>query len=336
MTLLDIPMPPPMGPDPERDGYGRYLLTDPISGRKRAYTRVSTLKSKSSDTFGLDKWKMRTAIMGVAYDQSSRGLLLSRLLELADREGEMPDRSWKEAVNKIADDAFDTGGGNDASARGTALHAWTEWLDLGLGALAHVPEMFRPYCEVYLSTLAENRIEVVPELIEKIVVNLAYDVAGQFDRVYRLLDGSLVLGDLKSGANITIGWREIAQQMAGYQTAEYMLDEDTGEWVPTPDMRTDYAIIVHVPVMEPQPRAEIVTIPLAKGRTFLNTSLEVMHIQRDRDMGHFTLPTPEGILSDLINQATTEQQLADLYEQFSEVWTDAHTMLGKRRLSSVK
>lgn len=335
MTLLDIPMPPAMGPDPERDGWGRYLLTDPITGRKRAYTRVSTLKSKSTDSFGIDKWKMRMALMGVAYDQSGHGRLLRTLLELADREGEMPERSWKEALNKVADEAFDTGGGNDASAMGTALHAWTEWLDLGLGTLEQVPEMFRPYCEAYLSTLAENRIEVVPELIEKIVVNLAYDVAGQFDRVYRLLDGSLVLGDLKSGANITIGWREIAQQMAGYQTAEYMLD-DEDNWVPTPDMRTDYAIIVHVPVMEPQPRAEIVTIPLAKGRTFLNTSLDVMHIQRDRDMGHFTLPTPEGILSDLINQATAEQELAELYEKFSEVWTDAHTLLGKRRLSSVK
>ena len=347
MTVQDIPMPPLLRAEPERNRWGQYVLLDPVTGQKRAYQRVSTLKSMMQDTYGLNQWKVRTTLQGLAYHQLATAeqvaqvggsRIMDRLVELIRQEDDLPPTDFNQALNKLAEEAFDIGGGKWAADMGTALHAWCEFVDLGIGTVEDVPELFRPYVQAYLDELAAHGIVVLPDFIERIVVNLVFEVAGTFDRIYRLADDTLAVGDIKSGKDIRYGWLEIAQQMAAYETAEYMLD-DNDDWVPTPDVRGDFAVIAHVPVTNPTPKCDLVLMPLAPGREALITSADVRTWRKekfDQVAGNMKLPAPDSLLVAAINQATSTEDLAALYEQHSQIWTDAHTLLGKRRMAKVQ
>ena len=341
VNLEDIPLPPRMGKEPKRDYMGRYILPDPSTGSEEAWTRVSTLKSKSSDKAGLEKWKMRLTLTGIAaealeaQDNGRDPLLVEKLINLAADEGSMPDREYNKQLQAVADHAFDLGGGNRAAKMGTALHAWCEWVDRGLGEAGDVPKMFQPYVVAYQAALLEANILVCPELIEQVVINQAYGVAGTFDRAYMLSDESIVLADIKSGKDVKFGWQEIAQQMAAYQTSEFMFDQEKGEWVEPPPFRTDYALIIHVPVMAPVPKVHIIPISLAKGRTYLTVSKQVSELQRDRDMGSFQIPSTSTALVAQINAVQSREELVTLWEQNTKDWTTSHTLLGKRRLATI-
>ena len=50
----------------ERDGWGRYKLPHPASGRKQAWTRATTFAKSISDTFALSQWSQRMALKGAA------------------------------------------------------------------------------------------------------------------------------------------------------------------------------------------------------------------------------------------------------------------------------
>lgn len=349
MTVQDIPMPPTIRPDPARDRWGRYVLHSPVTGEKQSYTRVSTLKSAMQDTYGLNQWKLRTTLQGIGYHQLATDeqvkanggtRIIDRLTRLVAEEDDMTPTNYNRALEALVDEAFDIGGGKWAADMGTALHAWCEFVDLGLGTVEDVPAMFRSHVQAYLDAIKAAGILVRPEYIERIVVNEAFGVAGTFDRVYELADGTLAVGDIKSGKSIDLGWLEIAQQMAAYQTADAMLD-DADEWVELPDLRIDYAVIAHVPVTIEPARCTLVPIPLAPGRSALIDSQTVRNWreterkQRTTFGTEFQLPTPASLLNQAINAAGSAEELAALYEQHSEIWTDAHTLLGKRRLSSV-
>ncbi len=341
--LYDIPMPELPRLEPARNRWGQYMLNAPDSGKKRAYVRVSTLKEQMQQTYGLDKWKMRTVAQGLAYEAQAtdeqmggRARILDRLVALVGQEGELEERDFNAALAKLAEEAFVVGGGTYAAQVGTAFHAWAEWGDLGLGTADDMPDMFAPWYRAYRAELAAYGITILVEYIERVVVNVAYDVAGTLDRVFQLHDGTLVLGDVKSGKDIRMGWLEIAQQLAAYQTAEYMLD-DSDEWVEPPNVRTDIALVAHVPILaEPYvPTASLVPFDLAKGRSALTHSAGVYEWRKDREPGDFEIPSPGAELVALINAAGSAEELGALYEQHAQVWTDSHTMLGNRRLSKI-
>lgn len=349
MTVQDIPLPPTIRPDPARDRWGRYVLESPVTGEKQSYTRVSTLKSAMQDTYGLNQWKLRTTLQGIGYHQlateeqvkaNGGTRLVDRITRLVAEEADMSPTNFTRALGDLVDEAFDIGGGKWAADMGTAFHAWGEFVDLGLGTIEEVPLMFRSHVQAYLDAIAAAGILVHPEYIERIIVNEAYGVAGTFDRVYQLADGTLAVGDIKSGKSIDLGWLEIAQQMAAYQTADVMLN-DADEWVPLPELRTDFAVIAHCPITIEPARCNLVTIPLKHGREALDDSLAVRSWrtfeQKNRTTfsTEFTMPTPTTILVSRINTASTADELAALYDEYSEIWTDAHTLLGKRRLSRV-
>lgn len=349
MTVQDIPLPPTIRPDPPRDQWGRYVLTSPVTNERQSYTRVSTLKSAMQDTYGLNQWKLRTTLQGLAYHQLATdeqvaahggSRVFDRLVALVKDEDDMSPTNFKRALGQLVDEAFDIGGGKWASDMGTALHAWCEFVDLELGTVEEVPDMFRSHVQAYLDALAKAGILVRKEYIERIVVNEAYGVAGTFDRVYELADGTLAVGDIKSGSSIDLGWLEIAQQMAAYQTADAMLD-DSDEWTELPELRTDFAVIAHCPITIEPARCRLVPMPLAEGRSALNSSAEVRRWreqerkQKTTFDTQFKLPSADTLLVAAINKATTAAELGALYEQHEAIWTDAHTLLGKRRLAKV-
>jgi hypothetical protein len=99
-------------------------------------------------------------------------------------------------------------------------------------------------------------LEIVPELIERIVVYPERRIAGRFDRIVRRkVDGRHAILDLKSGKSAIDYPHSLAIQLAGYSNAPLMaiLAEDetsTENFEPLPDMDLDLGYVIHLPSPE--------------------------------------------------------------------------------------
>jgi hypothetical protein len=208
---------------------------------------VTAVAKVPEDTNGLTNWIKRQIVTGMA--------LTPRLVENAAAHHQ--DR---EQLDAIAEEAMAAAGANDKAARGTAAHRITESHDTGafvvdtsLSAqvLAHWPTL-----------LARHGLEVVPELIERVVVHPEHRIAGRFDRIVRCPDGALRVLDLKTGDKAVRYPHSMAVQLALYANAplfavmneagtEATEFDDTQHFDPRIDWHKGY--VVHLPA-EGEPR----------------------------------------------------------------------------------
>ncbi|MBA2280683.1 MAG: hypothetical protein H0W25_05535, partial [Acidimicrobiia bacterium] len=217
---------------PERDRYGRYMIPDPHTGRKRAWTRATTVASTLSDKFGLQQWAQRMTAIG-----------LTRRADLYARVAATPIDD-KQAMNRLVDEAKEAAAASAGANVGTALHSFTERLDRGEDVLAPAP--WDADLEVYRTTMAGAGVVVVPRMIEVIVTLPELGVAGTFDRVVTVPGGELPLvADLKSGG--FLDWCEISIQLALYAHAETIYDLATGQHLPIPALDQERALVMHLP-----------------------------------------------------------------------------------------
>lgn len=230
-------------PDPDRDRWGRYVM------QGQSYTRATTFAKMGSNTFAIGQWQERNVIVG----------LTKRPDLLALAEG-LEVKRHRDQLNKIAEQAKDAAGQKIAANLGTAYHAFTERLDAGLIQLADVPEKYRRRVQQYAQTVHGAGLITRPEWIERTtavtaeMVAAPVPVAGTLDRIFRLPDGSLVIGDLKTGSSLEYGMAEIEVQLALYAHGVNrfgLFDWNTKTWQPVNAMgdtvRTDFAIVIHLP-----------------------------------------------------------------------------------------
>jgi hypothetical protein len=245
--------------DIARDRWGRYLLPHPDTGKVEPWTRATTFAKSISDTFTLSQWSQRMVAKGLA--------IRPDLLALAHHLDVKGDR---DKLNQVCEDAKAAAGNKVAANLGTALHAFSENLDRGMD-IATVPEPHRADLEAYQAACQAAGVRVVPEMIERQTVLPAFDVGGTFDRVLSLSgiepwfqreltdagynvaapDGSLVIGDVKSGQDLQYGWNEIAIQLAIYALGvrhSGVWDRQGKRWEPPRPVRLDFAIVMHLPV----------------------------------------------------------------------------------------
>jgi hypothetical protein len=229
----------PSKPDVERDGYGRYLLPDPETGKKRSWQRTTTFTKMASDTFNLTQWQMRNVAKGISAREDLRAAV-----------GPLDIRSDAKKLNELCEHAKEAAGGNAAANRGTALHTMTEGVD-ETGSYDDVAPEYVHRIRQYRAALVINGIGILPEMIERVIVNKAYDVAGMFDRVVSLPDGTFAVFDLKTGRTLAYGQNEIAIQLATYAdgfNSHGVYDLDSKTWTdPGFKVRTDIAIVAHLP-----------------------------------------------------------------------------------------
>lgn len=237
-----------------RDGYGRYLLPDPKNPnakKPKAFTRATTFAKSISDTFALSKWGERMGGKGLAQNPD----LLMRIASL-DLDND------KKEINAAFDEAKNRAGAKTAANLGTALHAFSEQVDRGQSPV--IPEPYDKDIDAYTTLLDAHGLEIVPELIERIVLEPTYGIAGTFDRIVRLTRdlevvmpdgtvaalaaGDLIVLDLKTGRDLSYGWNEIAIQLAIYANAQYIYNRRENKLDPMPDVRTDVALVLHLPV----------------------------------------------------------------------------------------
>lgn len=220
--------------DFQRDRWGRPLIVPVDGGKPVAYARFSVHGQCLEDRFGLEKWKLRTAGIGLA----KRADLFAQVAACpADDNKRLDD---------LLQAALEAGGSTIGAGLGTALHEFTQRWDQKQLVIADIPEPWNEDVLAYQTAIDAHHLEVVPELIE---VNLVHDelkLAGTSDRFYRRSDGRLICADLKTGKSIGPNPLAYIVQLAAYATS-VRYDIETGARQPIGDVDTTLGLLVHLP-----------------------------------------------------------------------------------------
>ena len=334
--------------NPQMDRYGRYLLPNPVTGKVEGHTRVTTGAGTLDETSGLERWKMRNVVKGIATEPA--------MLDAIDWYSE--PREINRDLDKIAEKAQILAGSADAAELGTALHAWLEALDGGIIGIDDVPEVFRPKVDAYVAALDRHGIKPIPEFIERLVYNPDTGWVGRLDRVYLLADGTMVIGDVKTAKDMRYSWLKVAVQLADYAGASHVMSLDGTEWIPVEQAGLNvggndapFAVVAHVPSNGSTCTME--TVDLSVGRRAMELATEVRELRAAAAgivPGQWELPelveTPAPAYPDdssfldgvkaQIAEATSQDDIAAIWERFSDVWTDELTVLGQARIAEIE
>jgi len=251
--------------DAPRDRWGRYLIVAP-DGKQRSYTRVTTIAKAPSEEGALKAWSNRMVATG----------LVRRPDLLAAASTKLDDKG---ALGKICDQAIEAAGAHSRANFGTALHALTEQLDLG-----NKPEILpglKADIDAYHATLANCGVGIDTRYVEQVVIHDAREYEGTLDRVCTI-DGVSYIADLKTGADLSYAWREIATQLALYADAEHCYDWRTGERTPMPTIDHNRAVVIHLPAGTG--KCDLYWIDLEAGRAGYELAFAVRTWRKRQDM----------------------------------------------------
>lgn len=217
-------------PEEPRGQYSRYILPRG-DGQAMEYTRTTTLVGTVDSGVGLMVWAKYRAAWGVA----QRDDLIARL-----RAVPVDD---KITIREVCDKAELIAGTDAAANDGTAAHAVLQRVDQG-EPIENIHPYYQPLVRNYQAELAAKGITVIPEYVERTCRCAHLDTAGKPDNIYRLADGSLVIGDKKTTSDLARAERAISSQLGIYANCEHMWDYVAGRYEPMPPVRKDFALIV--------------------------------------------------------------------------------------------
>lgn len=243
-------------PEPARrviqfDGWGRYKLPDPETGKEISWTRVTTLAGALEDQYHLSRWGRRKVLEGIVVDKG----LVSLAEQAFQIHGYDPQSTdGKKAVDEVADAAIDVAGAHKGADRGTMLHSVTEDQNQGNRDQAlqrAAAEGVEGNLAAYNEALAKYRITVVPDFMERVICVPSLKVVGRLDNLVREMGLDLLrVFDLKSQKTMDFGAMKIAIQLAIYANGYAMFNEDTWEWEEMPLVDKELATVCHLPVLE--------------------------------------------------------------------------------------
>jgi len=306
-----------------RDRWGRPQVVPPDGGKPTAYTRCTTYVSVLEDTFNLNKWMQRMVATGLA---GRPDLLLAV-------SGAQDD---KNALNKICDDAREAAQASAAATTGTALHSLTEILDRG-GDMPPVPEAYKADIEAYQQATSD----LTAQYIEQFTVLDDLKIGGTPDRIVQL-NGQTFIADIKTGG-IEYGIGKIAMQLAVYSRSQgYRFD--TNERFSLGNINQDTGIIIHLPAGKGT--CELVEVDLNAGWQAVQIATQVREWRKRKDLSRplaqgpqpapAASPEPERdmavvYLEDKIANATSLEELRQLWVDHQTIWSDDQTSLAAAR-----
>lgn len=286
-----------------RDRWGRYLVLPPGATKPIGYTRVTTIAKTLDDGGGLLPWKATATVVGAL----RRPGLLARWQQLLT---EHPDPWYssdesKATAKKLVEDCALAGGSADRAEIGTALHAMVEArLRGGFDMVNLQPSMLADLEAFHAAT---NRAGLVfdARYIEATVVLDDHKVAGTADQLAVSVPGyGLMVGDLKTGANLDYSWQAIAVQLAAYANASAVYrqgdatdgSDDTRDSMPA--ISRTHGLVIHLPAGEA--RCELHIIDLAAGWDAFQLAMQVRAWRSNKKLvvgyqppsGTTTTPTP--------------------------------------------
>jgi hypothetical protein len=219
--------------DVPRDRWGRPLIVPPGDRKPIAYTRASTLAKALDNGNALANWKQRMTALGLAVRPDLMALVHTKTAE--DRKD----------LDNICEQALVAAGGEARANMGTALHALSEEVDRGIWPTADEAMMrdLTAYAE------AVNLAGLRPLAMEGFVVQDQLQVAGTYDRIWQMADGTIVVGDLKTGDSAaTYGLGAVQIQTAVYaHGTPYTHDAGRGKALADLGVSQTLALLVHLP-----------------------------------------------------------------------------------------
>lgn len=327
-------------PDPARDQWGRYLLPNPATGlysddgseatRRNGWMRATTFAKSAADTYALTRYDERLTLVGAT--------LRPDVVALAHGKDV---REHKQELNRLVTQVKDAAGAKVAANIGTAVHGFTELWDSGQVTIEQAAShQYVDYLRSYQRALNDAQLEPVPGLIERTTfVNEWGGLAGTFDRVlYHRPTNTYLIGDLKTGRDLSYGRMEIAVQLALYAhgiNAHGVFDWLTGKWVPPMPkhagpvkVRTDYGVVMHLPIQGPDAgKCTFKRVNLAAGWDAARVCGDVISSRKRKDYmdDEFALPmtpyAPELPSADaedwdgLFSSVTAKEQATALWRQ---------------------
>lgn len=292
------------------------------------YTRATTLAGAIDDKSGLMLWKQRLTALGLV----DRRDLLTAIAAT--------DPGDKKALNRLVEEAAEHAGATAAATIGTALHTFTERIDLGLD-VGPVPAGLEADLHAYRAFTAAAAWHV--EAVEVFLVNHAYTVAGTADRIVRI-DGRNYIADVKSSQSV-----DFVQSWAA-QTAIYAnsLPWDYGKGCTVPwgvdgqpeAPSKDRALIIHMPAG--QGRCSAYWIDIKAGWDAVRLAVRVREYRAKRDL--LTAYQPgEASLEDAVGDpirariatAASVEELTAIWAEHQDTWTDTYTAAAAARKREV-
>src|SRR3990172_1684828 len=182
--------------------------------------------------------------------------------------------------------------------------------------------MLRAEVSAYQECLSVHGLSVVPDMIERRVCLPQYGVAGKFDRVLLEADGSHAIGDFKSGQDLSYSWLEIAIQLACYAHGINrcgVWDARNRRWIAVPPVRTDYAVVVHVPAGSASCTMYRLDIQVGWEAVKLCADVRDMRNQRHALAVPYEAPLPQKPVGDAVTAFRDVRRLADWEARFGAV-----------------
>lgn len=222
-----------------RDSVHGYWLAE--DGKKLVRcSGVSTAAKVPDSTFALDQWRKRMTAIGVANNEE-----IVTAIKAAGSD--------RNKVDELAEQAMTEAGAHLAAEAGTAAHTRTEKHDAG-----EAVEDFEMQLVRWRGMLASAGLEIVTDLIERVVVYPEQRICGRFDRLARRIsDGKLVCIDLKTGTSAVKYPHAVACQLAMYANAPLLAGEmteveegveETQDFSPLPDdLDRETGYLMHLP-----------------------------------------------------------------------------------------
>lgn len=272
------PVDDPMRPEAKR---GRYYLPDPVTGKTKSWQRVTNFVKLTDDTYHLELWKQRNVVKGLAtmLGAPTEYGFRTGVDDTIDHLAGLHVKDDKERLNNIVSKAIDVAEAYKNADEGTRLHASSEYVDHAGGDLNRAPERHRVKMRLYLDALAVHGLTILPDMIERVTVSSRYEVAGKFDRVFGLRDGSNVIGDLKTGDSIDLSFPSIAGQLDAYRDGINTVGIFDGQrYDQSLKVRDDFGIVIHLPSTRDE--VTVYAVDLRKGAIINAANLVVRDTRR--------------------------------------------------------
>jgi hypothetical protein len=203
---------------------------------------VTTFVKMLSDQWGLSQWQQRVLLVGAAGNPAVTATAVGK-----DAKA---DKAFLDGLATVLKDAA---GSKEAAAHGTMMHTHTERSDMGLMTEAEwqsLPDAVVRDLAAYVAAIDKAQLHAIPEMVERTTMVRSLDVTGTLDRIFVLPNGDHVIGDVKTGQDLSYGWLDIGMQLACYAQGvneNGVFDWGLRRWLPAPKVRTDFAIVMHMP-----------------------------------------------------------------------------------------
>lgn len=280
------------GPEIPQSG-NRYPLPD-ADGHIVVWNGATTLAAELDNPYALQQWQLRQTVWGMG----QRPDLVAQAAAIAS-----PDD--KDVLRQVVRDAQSAAAIESGANMGKALHMAFERVDRG-EPMERLPKMFHVDIKARQEALAFHGITLLPEYIERVVRCVIFKVAGRLDRIGQLADGSLVIIDDKSERDPIKYPHAKCVQLGIYANAGELFDYTRNQLEPMPNVRKDFALILHSRPGEGS--CEIYRVDIARGWAAARIAVELREWRK-----------ADGLIAPYISEANwvpanfyTPQEIADV------------------------